>query len=186
MISTSEFKQGLKILLNGEPCEILHNEFVKPGKGQAFSRVKLQNLITSKIWDKTFKSSEKVEEADIFVQEMTYLYTDSEIFFFMEPKTYEQHEVPLNILKDCKCWLKEQESCEVVFWGDRIIKVTPANFVVLKVVETEPSIKGDTVSGGTKVAKLEGGGTIRVPLFINVGDQLKIDTRDGSYCNREK
>ncbi|HVV68690.1 MAG TPA: elongation factor P [Gammaproteobacteria bacterium] len=184
--STNEFKAGLKVMLDGDPCSILENEYVKPGKGQAFNRVKLRNLKTGRILEKTFKSGDSLPGADIVEIEMEYLYNDGELWHFMVSDTFEQHAIPANLLAETAQWLKAQDICVVMLWNGQPLSVTPPNFVTLEVTETEPGIKGDTVSGATKPATLETGATIRVPLFVNVGDVLKVDTRTGAYVSRAK
>ncbi len=184
--STNEFKGGLKVMLDGEPCSILENEFVKPGKGQAFNRVKLRNLKTGRVLEKTFKSGDSLPGADVIDVEMEYLYNDGEHWHFMVPDTFEQHAMSSNIISDSAQWLKAQDKCIVTLWNGQALSITPPNFVNLKVTETEPGIKGDTVSGATKPATLETGAVIRVPLFINQGDILKVDTRTAEYVSRAK
>ena len=184
--STSEFKGGLKLMLDGEPYTIVENEFVKPGKGQAFNRVKLRNLKTGRVVDKTFKSGESVEAADVMETEMQYLYTDGEFWYFMDPQSFEQKAAPEPVVGDSAQWLKEQDLCTVILWNDEPLSVEAPSFVELKVVETDPGVRGDTSSGGTKPAKLETGATIRVPLFIEEGETLRVDTRKGEYVGRSK
>ena len=183
--STNEFRAGLKVLLEGEPCSILENEFVKPGKGQAFSRVRFRNLKSGRVWERTFKSGDRIEAADVMELDMEYLYTDGEFFHFMKTDgTFEQHAAPESAMAGSAQWIKEQEVCQVTLWNDHPISVTPPNFVELEVTETDPGLKGDTAQGGTKPAMLSTGATIKVPLFINIGDVLKIDTRTGEYVSR--
>ena len=184
--STNEFKSGLKILLNGEPHTIVENEFVKPGKGQAFNRTKLKNLISGKLIDKTFKSGESVEAADVVDLKMNYLYNDGQQWHFMDSDSYEQYAAPHSAIEYAKQWIKEQDICEVTLYNKQPILIVPPNFVELRVVETEPGIRGDTVSGATKQATLETQAVIKVPLFVEEGDVLKIDTRSGEYISRIK
>lgn len=184
--STNEFKPGLKVMLDGAPCSIIENEFVKPGKGQAFNRVKLRNLKTGRVLEKTFKSGESLEGADVTESEMQYLYADDQYLHFMQPDTFEQQAVLIEAVGDAKQWIKEQDSCTVVSWNGEALSVMPPNFVNLKVIATDPGIRGDTVTGGSKPATLETGAIIRVPLFINVDDILKVDTRSGEYVSRAK
>jgi len=186
--STSEFKSGLKVLLEGDPCSILENEFVKPGKGQAFSRVKFRNLKTGRVWERTFKSGESIEAADVMDTDMEYLYTDGEFWHFMRTDgSFEQLGASKAAVGDTVNWLKEQDVYVVTLWNDDPIAVTPPNFVELEVTETDPGLKGDTASGGTKPATLSTGATIKgVPLFVNIGDTLKIDTRSGEYVSRAR
>jgi elongation factor P len=184
--NTSEFKSGLKILLDGDPYTIVENEFVKPGKGQAFSRVKIRNLKTGRVVERTFKSGDSVEGADVMDTAMQYLYSDGEFWHFMVPDTFEQYTAMEAAVSDVVKWLKGQEECMVTLWNNQPLSVTPPNFVTLTVTETEPGIRGDTSSGGSKTATLETGAVIRVPLFINEGDILKVDTRTGEYVSRAK
>ncbi|MGI9326093.1 MAG: elongation factor P [Pseudomonadales bacterium] len=185
--STNEFKSGLKVMLEGDPCSILENEFVKPGKGQAFNRVRLRNLKTGRVWERTFKSGESIEAADVMDLDMEYLYTDGEFFHFMKTDgSFEQIAATATVVGDVKDWLKEQEVCQVTLWNDDPIAVAPPNFVELEVTETDPGLKGDTAQGGTKPATLTTGAVIKVPLFVNIGDVLRIDTRNGEYVSRGK
>ena len=183
--STNEFRAGLKVLLEGEPCAILENEFVKPGKGQAFNRVRFRNLKSGRVWERTFKSGDRIEAADVMELDMEYLYTDGEHFHFMKTDgSFEQHAASPSAMADSAQWIKDQEVCQVTLWNDHPISVTPPNFVELEVTETDPGLKGDTAQGGTKPATLSTGATIKVPLFINIGDVLKVDTRTGDYVSR--
>ena len=184
--STSEFKSGLKVMLDGDPCSIVENEFVKPGKGQAFNRVKIRNLMTGRVVERTFKSGESLEGADVMETEMQYLYNDGEYWHFMHPQTFEQVAAGERAVADAVKWLKEQDMCTVMLWNGVPINVTPPNFVTLKVAETDPGLRGDTSGGGGKPATLETGAVVRVPLFIDIGDVLKIDTRTGEYVSRAK
>ncbi len=185
--STNEFKSGMKVLLEGDPCSILENEFVKPGKGQAFNRVKLRNLKSGRVWERTFKSGESLEAADVMEVDMEYLYADGEFWHFMKTDgSFEQLQADAAAVSDSKDWLKEQEVCQVVLWNDEPIAVAVPNFVELEVTETDPGLKGDTAQGGTKPATLVTGATIKVPLFVNIGDVLRIDTRTGDYVSRAK
>lgn len=185
--STNEFKSGLKVMLDGDPCSILENEYVKPGKGQAFNRVKLRNLKSGRVWERTFKSGEKLEGADVMDYDMEYLYTDGEFYHFMATDgSFEQHGATPEAVGDVKNWLKEQEKYEVTLYNGSPISVTPPNFVELEVVETDPGLKGDTAQGGSKPATLTTGAVVRVPLFINIGEVLRIDTRTGEYVSRAK
>ena len=182
--NTNEFRSGLKILLDGDPFAILENEFVKPGKGQAFSRVKIRNLKTGRVVDKTFKSGESVEAADVIDQDMQYLYTDGEFWHFMLPDTFEQFAADKAAVSDAEQWLKEQDTCLVTLWNGNPLIVTPPNFVELKIVETDPGVRGDTAQGGVKPATLETGAVVRVPLFLEEGQVVRVDTRNGEYVSR--
>ncbi len=184
--ATNQFKSGLKIMIDGQPCNIVENEFVKPGKGQAFNRVKIRNLLNGRVIEKTFKSGESVEGADVLEQDMQYLYNDGEQWHFMDPQSYEQIGADSTALGDTVKWLKEQDTYTITLWNGSPISVEPPNFVELKVATTDPGLKGDTVSGGTKPATLETGAVVQVPLFITEQELLKIDTRTGQYVSRAK
>jgi elongation factor P len=184
--STNEFKGGLKIMLDGDPCAIIENEFVKPGKGQAFNRVRIRNLKTGRVIERTFKSGESVESADVMEVELQYLYNDGEFWHFMDPQSYEQLAAGEAAVGDAAKWLKEQDVCLVTLWNGTPLLVTPPNFVILAVTETDPGVRGDTSGGGGKPATLETGAVVRVPLFIDIGDTLRIDTRTGEYVSRAK
>lgn len=184
--STNEFRGGLKVMMDGDPCAILENEFVKPGKGQAFNRVKIRNLKTGRVIERTFKSGDTLEGADVIDTDMQYLYNDGEFWHFMAPDTFEQHAADSNAVGETKKWLKEQDSCTVTLWNGTPLSVSPPNFVVLRVTDTDPGLRGDTSGGGGKPATLETGAVVRVPLFIEIGDLLKIDTRIGEYVARAK
>ncbi|MDQ7731422.1 elongation factor P [Halomonas sp. SpR1] len=183
--STNEFKAGLKVMLDGDPCSIVENELVKPGKGQAFNRVKLRNLMTGRVGERTFKSGDSLEGADVMDLEMEYLYNDGDMWHFMKTDgSFEQYAVEKKALGDTEKWLKEQVPYVITLWNDKAISVTPPNFIELEVVETDPGLKGDTAQGGSKPATLSSGAVVRVPLFINQGEVLKIDTRSGDYVSR--
>lgn len=184
--STNEFRGGLKVILDGDPCSIIENEFVKPGKGQAFNRVKLRNLITNRVLERTFKSGERLESADVIETEMQYLYNDGEFWHFMAPDTYEQHAANKDAVAEAKQWLKEQDLCSVTMYNGKPLTVAAPNFVTLKIVQTDPGLKGDTAAGGTKPATLETGAVVRVPLFVNENESIKVDTRNGEYVSRAK
>lgn len=184
--STNEFRNGLKVMLDGEPCSILDNEFVKPGKGQAFNRVRLRNLNSGRVWERTFKSGESLEGADVIDQSMEYLYNDGEFYHFMDPDSFEQFQADLKAVGDASNWLKEQDICTVTLYNGAPLSVTPPNFVELEIVETDPGVKGDTAQGGTKPAYLSTGAVVKVPLFLSVGEVIKVDTRTGEYQNRVK
>jgi len=184
--STNEFRAGVKVMLDGDPCSIIENEFVKPGKGQAFSRVRLKNLKTGRVWERTFKSGESLEGADVMDANMQYLYTDGEYWHFMEPNTFEQHQADKIVVGDAALWLREQDECIVTLYNGSPLAVTPANHVDLEIVDTDPGLKGDTAQGGTKPATLSTGAVVKVPLFINQGEVVRVDTRTGEYLGRSK
>lgn len=183
--STNEFKPGLKVMLDGDPCSILENEYVKPGKGQAFNRVKVRNLMTGRVNERTFKSGDSLEGADVMEREMEYLYNDGEFWHFMATDgSFEQVGADTKAVGDCKNWMKEQVVYTVTLFNGGPIAVSPPNFVELEVVETDPGVRGDTSGGGNKPATLSTGAVVKVPLFINTGDVLKVDTRSGEYVGR--
>lgn len=185
--SASEFRSGLKVMLDGDPCVVIENELVKPGKGQAFSRTKLRNLKSGRIWERTFKSNESCEAADVMDYDMEYLYTDGEFWhFMMTDGSFEQHAADNNAVADSLKWLKEQEKYVVTLYNGVPLSVTPPNFIELEVVETDPGLKGDTAQGGTKPAVFSTGASVNVPLFVNIGEVLRIDTRTGEYVSRAK
>ncbi len=182
--STNQFKGGLKILLDGDPFTILENEFVKPGKGQAFNRVKVRNLKTGRTIERTFKSGDTVEAADVMELDLQFLYSDGEFWHFMEPNSFEQHQAPDAVVGEAGQWLRPQDECKVILWNNEPLSVEAPNFVNLAVSQTDPGVRGDTSSGGSKPATLETGAVIRVPLFIEEGEVLKVDTRKGEYVSR--
>ena len=185
--STNEFRSGLKVILEGDPCSIVENEFVKPGKGQAFNRVKLKNLKSGRVWERTFKSGESIGAADVVEHDMEYLYNDGEYWHFMRTDgSYEQMAADRAAVEDSIEWLKETDKVTVTLWNDVPIAVTPPNFVELEITETDPGLKGDTASGGSKPATLSTGVVVKVPLFLNIGEVIRVDTRNGEYQNRAK
>jgi elongation factor P len=185
--STNEFRSGLKVMLDGDPCSIIDNEFVKPGKGQAFNRVKLRNLKSGRVWERTFKSGESLEGADVMDFDMEYLYTDGEFWhFMMTDGSFEQHAADESAVADALKWMKEQDVYVVTLYNGAPLSVSAPNFVELEVVETDPGLKGDTAQGGSKPATLSTGAVVSVPLFIETGEVLKIDTRSGEYVSRAK
>lgn len=184
--NTNEFRSGLKLMIDGDPCSIVENEMVKPGKGQAFNRVKLRNLKTARVYERTFKSGESVAAADVMDTELQYLYNDGEHWHFMDPESFEQLAADQAAVGDAVKWLKEQDLYTVTLWNGNPLLVTPPNFVVLTVADTDPGLKGDTSGGGGKPATLETGAVVQVPLFVAIGEELKIDTRTGKYVSRAK
>lgn len=181
---TNEFKAGLKIMQDGEPCAILDNEMVKPGKGQAFNRVKIRKLISGKVVEKTFKSGDSVEGADVIDLELAYLYSDGEFWHFMNNETFEQLAADEKAVGDATKWLVEQDICTLTLWNGNPIAVAPPNFVELEITETDPGLKGDTAGTGGKPATLVTGAVVKVPLFVQIGEVIKVDTRSGEYVSR--
>jgi elongation factor P len=184
--NTSEFRSGLRIIMDNDPCVIVENEFVKPGKGQAFSRVRIKNLKTGRTVEKTFRSGESVAAADVVDTDMQYLYADGEFWHFMVPDTFEQYAADAKAVAEAKDWLKEQDLCQVTLWNNTPLIVYPPNFVELEIVRTDPGIRGDTASGGVKPAELSTGAVVRVPLFVEQGEIIRVDTRSGEYVSRVK
>lgn len=182
--STNEFKSGLKVMLDGDPCSIIENEFVKPGKGQAFNRVKLRNLKTGRVNERTFKSGDVLEGADVIETPLQYLYSDGEYWHFMHQESFEQYTADATAMGDAAKWIKEQDICTITLWNNSPMAIEAPNFVVLVVTDTDPGLKGDTSSGGGKPATMETGASVRVPLFVQIGDKIRIDTRTGEYVSR--
>ena len=184
MIATNQFRRGMKIEMEGEPFLIVEFQHVKPGKGGAFVRTKLKSLLTGNVIDRTFRSGDKVKRPDFEEKEMQYLYRDEDGFTFMDTVSYEQVLVSAEDLGDLQGFLQEQVSVTVQLYNGKPMGVELPIFVELKVVRSEPGVKGDTASGATKPAELETGAVIQVPLFVEEGDVVKIDTRDGNYIER--
>jgi len=184
MYSTSDFRKGLKIEINGEPFTIVDFLHVKPGKGGAFVRTTLKSLVTGNVIDKTFRSGEKVDKPDLEEKEMQYLYESESEFHFMDNETYEQLFLTRDQLGDARSYLQENVVVTVLFHNGKPLGVEVPIFVELSVAATEPGVRGDTASGGTKPATMETGLVVQVPLFINEGDVLKLDTRTGKYIER--
>lgn len=184
--STNEFRSGMKVMLEGDPFSIIDNEFVKPGKGQAFNRVKMRNLKNGRVLERTFKSGDTLEGADVVDQESQYLYSDGEFWHFMHPVSFEQFQADKNAVGDCVKWLKEEERYTVTLYNGAPLSVSPPNFIELQIIQSDPGIKGDTAQGGGKPATLSTGAVVRVPLFVDQGDVIKVDTRTGEYVSRAK
>lgn len=183
-INSSEFKNGLKVMIDGDPYVVVDHNHVRPGKGQAFHRMRIRNLKTGRVVERTYKSGESLESADIMETDVQYLYNDGEAYHFMDPASFEQYAIPGDTLEGTRDWLKENDTCILMLFNGAPLSVTPPNFVELKVTETDPGLRGDTSGGGSKPATLETGAVVRVPLFINEGDVLRIDTRTGDYVSR--
>ena len=182
----NDVKNGMKIIVDGQPCAIVDTEYVKPGKGQAFTRVKYRNLKTGRVVELTMKSTDSLEAADVVDVDLEYLYSDGEFWHFMHPETHEQIAADAAGMGDAAQWLKGNEQCVVTLWNGAPITVNPPNFVELEIVETDPGVRGDTSGGGGKPAKLETGATVRVPLFVQQNEVIKVDTRTGQYVSRVK
>jgi len=183
--STNEIKPGFKVEVDGQPYFVTGNEFVKPGKGQAFNRIRLKHLLTGRVMEKTFKSGEKLELADVHETEMRLLYTDQDGAVFMDDKTFDQVTIPFDNIGDNKRWLKEDLLFGVIFYNGQPVNIDPPTFIELKITETAPGVRGDTASGRVmKPATLETGAEVQVPIFVNEGEVVRIDTRTGEYASR--
>ena len=182
----NDVKNGLKIIVDGYPCTIVDTEYVKPGKGQAFTRVKYRNLKTGRVVEMTMKSTDGVEAADVMDTDMEFLYSDGEFFHFMHPETHDQIQTDATAMGDAANWLTRNEACGATLWHGAPLGVTPPHVVELTITETDPGVRGDTSGGGGKPAKLETGAVVRVPLFVGQGEKVKVDTRSGEYVSRVK
>ena len=182
----NELRGGMKILVDNDPCVVVDNEFVKPGKGQAFNRLRYRNLKNGRVVERTYKSGDSIPAADVVEVDAQFLYSVGNEWHFMVAETFEQYVVHETEVADAKIWLKEQSDCKITIWNGIPILIVPPTFVQLKVVETDPGLKGDTAGSGGKPAKLETGATVRVPLFIQEGEVVKVDTRTGEYVSRVK
>lgn len=182
--NTNEFRKKLKLLIDGQPWIIIENDFVKPGKGQAFNRTKIKNLITGRVIERTFKSGDTVETAEVATTNMQYLYADSGSYVFMNNKSFEQVEVPKEFMADEAKWLLENMEYEISIWDGKVISVTPPMFLELTITASEPGVKGDTANNVTKKATLETGAEVDIPIFIQQGMKIKVDTRTGEYLGR--
>lgn len=184
MITAGDLRKGLTFEWDGDVWVVIDFQHVKPGKGAAFVRSKIKSVLTGGIKDTTFNPSEKFEKVVIENKEMQYLYSDGELYYFMDQETYEQIPLEKYMVEDALNFMKENDMATINFYKGKAFRVTPQNFVELEVTETEPGVKGDTSSGGSKPATVETGYTLNVPLFINTGDIIRIDTRDGEYMSR--
>ena len=182
----NDVKTGMKILVNNEPCIITETEYVKPGKGQAFTRIKYRFIKSGRVVELTMKATDSLEAADVVDTDMQFLYADGEHWHFMQPATFEQVQADKVGVGDAAKYLKGEEDCVVTLWNGIPISVQPPNFVELKIVETDPGVRGDTSGGGGKPAKLETGAVVRVPLFVGQDEIIKVDTRSGEYVSRVK
>ena len=183
---SNDLRVGVKILIDGDPYVVVESDFVKPGKGQAFTRARVRNLRTGRVVEKTWKSNESAESADVEDRDLEYLYSDGEFWHFMDNASFEQLQASETAMADAKKWLKGNEKCIVTLWNGVPLVVTPPNFVELKIIQTDPGVRGDTATGGTKPATLETSAVVKVPLYMEEGEVLKIDTRTGEYVSRVK
>jgi len=186
MYATADFRKGLKIELDGEPYVIVDFQHVKPGKGGAFVRTKLKHLITGRVLDNTFRAGERVKRPDLVEREMQYLYREGDRYCMMDNETYEQIMLTRDQVGEAHTFLTENLNLKVLLFNQQPVAVELPLFVELEVAQTEPGVRGDTATGGSKPATLESGATIQVPLFINTGDRVRVDTRSGSYIERVK
>ena len=182
--STSDLRGGHKVEVEGEPYTVVSNEFVKPGKGQPFNRIKLKHLLTGRVVEKTFKSGEKVAAADVEEKKMRMLYKESDGVVFMDDESFEQLTVSNSLLEDRQQWLMEEIAYAIVFYKGQPIEVIPPTFMEMKIVETAPGLRGDTSGRVLKAAVTESGAKIQVPIFIEEGEIIKVDTRTGEYVSR--
>jgi elongation factor P len=183
-VDTSQFRNGLKILLDGEPFQIIFFQHVKPGKGGAFVRTKVRNLKSGKVLDRRFRAGERVDEADVEERKMQYLYQDGEMLVFMDTESYEQTPFSAEQVGEARQFLKENLEVEVLFWNGKPINIDLPNFIEAVITSCEPGEKGDTASNVTKPATLETGAVVQVPLFIKQGETIRVDTRSGEYVER--
>jgi elongation factor P len=184
MLSAGEFRKGMTFEINGEPYVILDFQHVKPGKGSAFVRTKYKNILNGTIREEAFNPNDKFPKAHIESKSMQYLYNDGELYYFMDEDTYEQVPIMADQVEDAIQWIRENDNAAIKFYNDSAFLVEAPNFVELKITETEPGIKGDTATNVTKAATVETGATVQVPIFIEEGELIKIDTRTGEYLGR--
>lgn len=184
-VNTTDLRGGHKIEVEGQPYSVINNEFVKPGKGQSFNRIKLKNLLTGRTIERTFKSGEKVEEADVVETLMRLLYLETDGAVFMDDKTYEQTTIPFDVIGDIRKWLVEDIVYDIIFYKGSPISVEPPTFMEMKIAETTPAVRGDTASGRVmKAARTDNGAEVQIPIFVEEGEIVKIDTRTGDYVSR--
>ena len=183
-ISTADFKNGMGLKINGKYYTIVEFQHVKPGKGGAFVRYKIRDLKSGRVIDQTCNAGTKFENVQLITKEMQYLYNDGDSFYFMDNETYEQIPVPADFIGDSVKWFKENDNCQLLYADTELLGVQPPMFIEVEITETDPGFKGDTVQGGTKPATLETGAVVNIPMYINVGDVLQIDTRDGRFIKR--
>lgn len=186
MVLAGDLRKGTKLLFRGEPYSVVDYQHVKPGKGGAYMKTKMKNMITGLVHEHTFRAEEKLESPDLEYKDMVYLYHDQGNYEFMDQESFEQVSLKANQLSDVSDFLKEQTQYTMLYFNEEPITVTPPLFMELAVIETVPGVKGDTAQGGSKPAKLETGLTLQVPLFVNEGDVVKVDTRDSKYIERVK
>lgn len=184
MITAGDFKKGITVEWDGGVWNIVDFQHVKPGKGAAFVRTKIKNVMTGAVVERSFNPTDKMPKAIIETKEMQYVYNDGDLYYFMDNETYEQIPVPADFIGDSVKWFKENDNCQLLYADTELLGVQPPMFIEVEITETDPGFKGDTVQGGTKPATTETGAEIKVPLFLNIGDKVKIDTRDGRFVER--
>ena len=185
-VSTNEFRKKLKIMVDDQPYEIIENQFVKPGKGQAFNRVRIKNLVTGRTLERTWKSGDTVEEADVTYSEMTYLYNDGSTWYFLDNESQETMEIPKENLNGCEVWLLDGATVEVTWWNGQAIEVIPPTFVDLMIIDAPPAVQCNTSGNVLRECTVETGAKVMIPLFIENNTKIRVDTRDGSYLERAK
>ena len=183
-ISTADFKNGMGLKINGKYYTIVEFQHVKPGKGGAFVRYKIRDLKSGRVIDQTCNAGTKFENVQLITKEMQYLYNDGDSFYFMDNETYEQIPVPADFIGDSVKWFKENDNCQLLYADTELLGVQPPMFIEVEITETDPGFKGDTVQGGTKPATIETGAVIQVPMYLNQGEVIKVDTRDGKFVSR--
>jgi elongation factor P len=184
-VSTNEIRGGFKVEVEGQPYTIISNEFVKPGKGQAFNRIKMKHLLTGRVIERTFKSGEKFDLADVSESEMRLLYKEADGVVFMDEKSFEQIKIPFDNTGDTQQWLLDDHLFRIIFYNGAPVSVEAPTFMEMKIIETSPGVRGDTASGRVmKPAILESGAKIQVPIFVDQGEKIKVDTRTGEYVSR--
>ncbi len=183
-VNTNEFRSGIKVEIDGEPYIMVSNEFVKPGKGQPFNRTKLKHLITGRVVERTFKSGEKLDLADVEERKLRLLYKEQDAAVFMDDDSFEQITVPLSLIGNNQQWLMEEILYDLIFYKGEVIDVSPPTFMEMKIVETAPGLRGDTSGRVLKAALTESGAKIQVPIFVEEGQKIKIDTRTCEYVSR--
>lgn len=183
--STSDIRGGFKLEIEGQPYVVISNEFVKPGKGQAFNRIRVKHLLTGRTVEKTFKSGEKIDLADVAEKEVRLLYSEVDAAVFMCDETFEQYTIAFSVLGDTRSWLKDDSTYRVIFYNGEPVNVEAPTFMEFKIIETAPGVRGDTASGRVmKPAKIETGAEIQIPIFVEEGEIVKVDTRTGEYASR--
>ena len=184
MLSHTDLRKGVKVEIDDHPYIITHSDFVKPGKGQAFTRVKIRSFLNGNTIERTFKSNEKVKKADIEERPCQYLYSDAGFYHFMDTVSFDQIAIPIDNLGDARKWMEENMECRILSWNGKALSVDPPNFVELEITQCDPGVKGDTAQGGTKPATVSTGASVNAPLFVNEGEWIRIDTRTGDYMER--